>query len=119
MAEQLGLKKIIANTFHTLWWVDERTPRHVVDGYLRGLQRAEDALESDLPGYLHLWKKAVPPEFADHDWDFAKFTRGEKFVNQPIPREEFEEVFSQVARWGLDQHLGERSYDKLAYDMGL
>ncbi len=87
--------------------------------YLRGLQRAEDALESDLPRYLHLWKNAVPPEFADHDWDFSKFTRGEKFVNQPIPRDEFEEVFRQVERWGLDQHLGERSYDRLAYDMGL
>ena len=119
MAEQLGLKKIIANTFHTLWWVDERTTPHVVDAYLRGLQRAEEALQADLPRYLHLWKHAVPPELAGHDWDFSKFTRGEKFVNQPIPRDEFEEVFHQVERWGLDQHLGERSYDKLSYEMGL
>ena len=119
MAEQLGLKKIIENTFHTLWWVDARTAPNVVDGYIRGLQRAEEALESDLPHYLPLWKNSVPPEFADRDWDFTKFTRGEKFVNKPIPREEFDEVFSQVERWGLDQHLGERSYDKLTYDMGL
>ena len=61
----------------------------------------------------------MPPEFADHDWDFSTFTRGEKFVNRPIPRAEFDEVFTQVARWGLDQHVGERSFDKLAYDMGL
>lgn len=119
MANELGLKKIIENTFHTLWWVDERTPQHVVDGYLRGLQRAEEALQSDLPRYLHLWKNAVPPEFADHQWDFSKFTRGEKFINQPIPRDEFENVFRQVERWGLDQHLGERSYDRLAYAMDL
>ncbi len=118
MAEQLGLKKIIENTFHTLWWVDERTAPNVVVGYIRGLQRAEEALEADLPRYLPLWKNSVPPEFADRDWDFTKFTRGEKFVNKPIPRDEFEEVFSQVERWGLDQHLGERSYDKLTYDMG-
>ena len=119
MANELGLKKIIENTFHTLWWVDERTPQHVVDGYLRGMQRAEEALVSDLPRYLHLWKNAVPPEFADRDWDFSKFSRGEKFINQPIPRDEFEDVFSQVERWGLGQHLGERSYDKLAYAMDL
>lgn len=119
MANELGLKKIIENTFHTLWWVDERTPQHVVDGYLRGLQHAEEALQSDLPRYLHLWKNAVPPEFADHQWDFSKFTRGEKFINQPIPRDEFENVFRQVERWGLDQHLGERSYDRLAYAMDL
>jgi NitT/TauT family transport system substrate-binding protein len=115
MAEQLGLKKIIANTFHTLWWVDQRTPAHVVEGYLQGLRRAEAALEADLPRYLHLWSRAVPPEFADHDWDFSKFTRGERFIDRPIPRDEFEEVFSQVERWGLDQHLGERAFDKLTY----
>lgn len=119
MANELGLKKIIENTFHTLWWVDERTPQHVVDGYLRGLQRAEEALESDLPRYLHLWKNAVPPEFGGRDWDFSKFSRGEKFINQPIPRDEFDDVFSQVERWDLDQHLGERSYDKLVYAMDL
>ena len=90
-----------------------------MDGYLRGLQRAEEALESDLPRYLHLWKNAVPPEFAHRDWDFSKFSRGEKFINQSIPRHEFEDVFSQVERWGLDQHLGERSYEKLAYAMDL
>ncbi len=119
MANELGLKKIIENTFHTLWWVDERTPQHLVDGYLRGLQRAEEALEFDLPRYLHLWINAVPPEFTDREWDFSNFTRGEKFINQPLPRDEFENVFSQVERWGLDQHLGERSYDKLAYAMDL
>ena len=74
--------------------------------YLNGLQKAEEALEADLPRYLHLWEKCVPPEFKDvHQWDFSKFTRGERFVFKPMPRSEFDEVMVQVNRWGLDDHL--------------
>ena len=118
MAKQLGLKPIIENTFHTLWWVDARTSPEVVAAYLRALQRAEDALQADLPKYLPLWKNAVPPEFANRNWDFSKFTRGEKFVFQSIPRAEFDEVFRQVERWGLGQFVKERSFEKLVYAGG-
>jgi hypothetical protein len=36
-------------------------------------------------------------------------------VLQPIPRAEFDEVLEQVQRWGLDEFLKERAFDKLAY----
>src|SRR5215218_8741444 len=35
MAEQLGLRQIIEDTFHTLWWVPENSEPEVVRGYLR------------------------------------------------------------------------------------
>jgi hypothetical protein len=84
----------------------------VVRGYLAALQRAEQALEADLEKYLPLWKLA---EFADRSWDFSKFWRGERFVLAPIPRQEFDEVFDQVQRWGLDQFLKDRSFENLSY----
>src|SRR6266853_3245775 len=115
MARQLGLREIMADEFHTLWWVPESTPKDEVRGYLRALDRAERALEADLPKYLPLWKHCVPPEFQDREWDYGRFSRGERFVYKPIPREEFESVFQQVKRWGLDQHLKERSFEKLVY----
>ncbi len=87
MARQLGLREVMADEFHTLWWVPESAPKAGVTGYLRGLDRAERALEADLPRYLHLWKHSVPPEFQDRTWDFSRFTRGERFVYQPIPRD--------------------------------
>lgn len=114
MAEQLGLRKVMEDTFHTLWWVPENAPGEVVDGYLRALDRAERALEADLPKFLPLWKNTVPPEFESHPWDFSRFGRGERFVYKPIPREEFAEVFDQVKRWGLDEYLKERSFENLA-----
>jgi NitT/TauT family transport system substrate-binding protein len=116
MAEQLGLRKVIDDRFKTLWWVPEHSEPEIVRGYLRALDRAEKALEANLAKYLPLWKLAVPAEFETyHPWDFSKFGRGERFVHKPLPREEFDDVFDQVARWGLDQYLKDRSFGRLAY----
>jgi NitT/TauT family transport system substrate-binding protein len=116
MAKQLGLRPIIEDEFHTLWWVPESAAQEDVRAYMRGLDRAERALDSDLQKYLHLWKITIPPEFEHlHQWDFSKFSRGERFVHQPIPRSEFDEVLQQVERWGLDQYLKERSFENLTY----
>ena len=116
MAEQLGLRKIIEDRFHTLWWVPESAAPETVGAYLRALDRAEKALDTDLEKYLPLWDLAVPPEFKDSNWNYSKFGRGERFVYKPIPRGEFDDVLDQVKRWGLDQHLKERSFERLAAD---
>jgi hypothetical protein len=106
MAEQLGLRKII----------EDRATPEVVHGYMRALDRAEQALEEDLAKYLPLWKLSVPAEFESfYPWDFSKFGRGERFINATLPREEFSEVFAQVERWGLDQYLKDRSPETLSY----
>jgi NitT/TauT family transport system substrate-binding protein len=115
MAEQLGLRQVLADTFHTLWWVPESASPEIVTGYLRALDRAEKALEGSLEKYLPLWKLAVPAEFENvHPWDFSRFGRGERFVYRPIPRSEFDEVLEQVKRWGLDQYLKDKSFENLA-----
>ena len=113
MAEQLGLRKIIEDRFHTLWWVPESADPETVGAYLRALDRAEKAMDADLKRYMPLWDLAVPQEFKNRTWDYSKFGRGERFVYKPIPRTEFDEVMDQVKRWGLDQHLKERSFDNL------
>ncbi len=115
MAKQLGLREIIADEFKTLWWVPESAPQAGVRGYLRALDRAERALEADLAKYLPLWKYSIPPEFENRQWDFTRFSRGERFINRPIMREEFEHVLESVGRWGLDDYLKERSFDNLIY----
>jgi NitT/TauT family transport system substrate-binding protein len=116
MAEQLGLRKIIEDTFKTLWWVPQSSPPEVVHGYMRALKRAEQALEADLPRYLPLWKLAVPSEFEDvHAWDFSKFGRGERYIDEPLPKDDFGAVFEQVQRWKLDDFLKEKRPEQLAY----
>jgi NitT/TauT family transport system substrate-binding protein len=116
MAEQLGLRAIIRDTFKTLWWVPENSDPEVVNGYLRALDRAEKAMDANPEKFLPLWKLAVPAEFETyHAWDFSKFGRGERFVYQALPRAEFDETLDQVKRWGLDQYLKERSFEALSY----
>jgi NitT/TauT family transport system substrate-binding protein len=118
MAEQLGLRKIIEDTFHTLWWVPDGSPPEVVTGYLRALDRAEKAMDANLAKYLPLWKLAVPAEFETaHPWDFTRFGRGERFVYETIPRSEFDEVMDQVKRWGLDDYLKDREFENLAAEV--
>ena len=115
MAEQLGFRKVMENTFHTIWWAPEGASPDVVSGYARALARAEKALEADLPKYLPLWEMSVPPEFKDRAWDFTKFGRGERFVHEPIPRAEFDEIVAQAERWGLDDFMKEKSFEKLVF----
>lgn len=118
MAEQLGMRKIIENTFPTLWWVPETMPKEVVRGYLNALDRAEKLLQADLRKYLPLWKHCVPADFPQIDKiDFRRFSRGERFVYEPLPRAQFDEVFKQVERWGLDQYTKEHSFEKLTYSV--
>jgi hypothetical protein len=116
MAEQLGLRKVIEDRFHTLWWVPDSADQAVVQGYLTALQCAEEALEAELPKYLPLWKLSVPAEFESyHRWDFSRFGRGERFVFKRLPQSEFDDTLAQVERWGLDQFLKDRSYEGLSY----
>src|SRR6184192_2493257 len=97
MAKQLGLRPVIEDEFHTLWWVPETAAKEDVSAYMRALDRAERALDSDLSRYLHLWKICIPAEFENlQKWDFSKFSRGERFVHKPIPRSEFDETLQQV-----------------------
>jgi NitT/TauT family transport system substrate-binding protein len=115
MAEQLGLRKIMEDRFKTLWWVPESATPQVVTGYINALERAEKALQADLPKYLHMWELSVPAEFQDRKWDYSKFGRGEKFVREEITQAEFDEVFKQVERWDLAQFVKDKSAETLSY----
>jgi NitT/TauT family transport system substrate-binding protein len=114
MADQLGLRPVIANTFKTLWWVDERQDRAVMDAFFRVLQRADRELDRDPAGCLPYWHYSVPTEFKAHPWDYARFDLGERFRYEPLPRAEFDEIVQQVERWGLDDHMQERAFERLA-----
>ena len=93
MAEQLGLRMVMEDEFHTLWWVpDQSSPRPCAPICARSSAPSR-RWTADLAKYLPLWEKCIPPEFKDvHPWDFTKFTRGERFVYKPMPREEFDDI---------------------------
>jgi hypothetical protein len=96
--------------------VPTSSPPEVVHGYMHALKRAEEAIEANLPKYLPLWKMAIPAEFENaHPWDFSKFGRGERFIDETLPQGDFGEVFDQVSRWKLDDFLKEKRPEQLSY----
>ena len=48
-------------------------------------------------------------------WDFRRFTRGERFVYQPLPRSDFDMVMEQVERWDLGDYLKEKRFENLVF----
>lgn len=118
MADQLGLRPVIANTFKTLWWVDERTDPDVLRRFFRVLQRADRDLDTDPAGCLPLWRYSIPPDDEAERWDYAQFDVGERFHFEPVPREEYQEILGQVERWGLDDFMHEKEFDRLAFSLG-
>jgi NitT/TauT family transport system substrate-binding protein len=114
MADQLGLRRILSNTFKTLWVVPAEADTAVLDAYFRVLERADADLDRDPAACLRLWRYSIPPEFADQDWDFASFDVGERFFYRPLPRQEFEEVLRETERWGLDDHMTSKAFEELA-----
>lgn len=114
MADELGLRKIIGNTFKTLWVVPPTADRAVVDAYFRVLQRADADLDRDPAGCLPLWASSIPAEFQDRAWDFSRFDIGERFFYAPLDRAEFEEILQAAQRWGLDDYMQARTFEELA-----
>jgi hypothetical protein len=85
----------------------------VFDRFFRVLQRAEADLTADPASCLPLWRYSVPPGFRDRSWDFARFHEGERFVYEPYPMEKYRELMDQLARWGLDDVMHEKTFERL------
>lgn len=113
MADQLGLRRIIFNTFKTLWVVPADADAETLAGYFRTLQRADADLDSDPASCLPLWRYSIPPEFADQSWDFASFDVGERFHYRPLPREEFDQLLDEAERWGLADQMQSKQFEEL------
>jgi len=118
MADELGLRRVIGNTFKTLWVVSPGQDRAVMDAYFRVLQRADADLDRDLAGCLPLWRYSIPREFQSRSWDFSRFDAGERFVYEPLPRAEFDELLAQADRWGFVDQMHSRVFDELAEPLG-
>jgi NitT/TauT family transport system substrate-binding protein len=119
MADELGLRRVIANTFKTLWVVPANADRRLLDTYFRVLQRADADLDRDRATCLPLWRNSIPTEFQDRAWDFSRFDVGERFFYERLERAEFDELLVSAARWGLDDYMQARSFDELALSVAV
>jgi hypothetical protein len=112
MADQLGLRPILRNTFKTLWVVP--ADASAIGPYFEVLERADADLDTDPASCLPYWRYSIPAEFQSYEWDYSKFDVGERFVHRPLPREEFDEVVAQSERWGLADQMQTKVFEELA-----
>ena len=115
MAKQLGMRPVIEDEFITIWWVPEHMPKMMVRGYINALDRAEKVITADPKKYMPAWRHCIPVAFEDHDWNFSRFSRGERFVKEPLPDGLIDSIFEQVDRWDLAQYIEDRTVDNLIY----
>jgi len=113
MADQLGLRRVLYDTFKTLWVVPEGFDSASLDAYFGVLQRADADLDRDPQRCLPLWRHSIPPEFETQEWDFSTFDLGERFVRKPLSRAEFDALLREAERWGLDDQMQSKTYEHL------
>jgi NitT/TauT family transport system substrate-binding protein len=114
MADQLGLRPVIANTFKTLWVVPAGADTGTLDAYFRVLKRADADLDRDPASCLPLWHNSIPAEFKDRRWDFSRFDVGERFFYAPLAAGEYDELIRSAERWGLADQMHTKVFDELA-----
>jgi ABC-type nitrate/sulfonate/bicarbonate transport system substrate-binding protein len=117
MAEELGLRQVLAGEFNTLWWVDEASDPDILRRYFTALARADQAIDRDLARYLPLWTKCIPPEFADRPWRVETWGAGERFVFAPFPQAKLEDVMAAIHRWGMGREMHVTEFDRLALSL--
>lgn len=105
MADDLGLRRVVAGEFDCLFWVDEDIEDEALRRFFRALERAEQALQADLPKYLPLWERCIPAEFKDRTWRLGDWVQGTRFVREPYSDEKFNTTLAQIERWGLDGYM--------------
>ena len=69
--------------------------------YFTALDKADQALSHDLPKYLPLWKKNIPPQFSDRQWHVERWGP-------------YDRVMAAIERWGMGAHMEDKTYEHIS-----
>lgn len=105
IADELGLRKIAAGEFRTLFWVAAGLEPDVMARYFRAMRRAQAALETAPARYMHLWERNIPPILRNRSYDLSRFGLGEVLKFEPYEQEDYERTLALARRWELDRNL--------------
>ncbi len=105
IAEELGLRKIAAGEFRTLFWVAATLEPELAAAYFRAMRRAQAALEAAPQRYMPLWERNIPPILRNRAYDLSRFGLGEVLEFEPYAQEDYDHTLALAHRWGLDRNL--------------
>jgi hypothetical protein len=113
IAEAEGMKCIAQGEFRTLFWVSPTISPSLLAAYFRAMRRADDSLRATPLRYMELWERNVPPDLKKR-YDYSRFGLGELLVFERYPDDVYAESVAFARRWGLDQHMRDAGYERLA-----
>jgi ABC-type nitrate/sulfonate/bicarbonate transport system substrate-binding protein len=96
LAEQLGFRKIIDNTFMIAAMINGDPDPEDVRKYFRALKRAQRDIDLRPDRYTHFYKNEFPARFLDM-MDTRRWGPGERIVFEPYSKELYDESFSWIA----------------------
>ena len=96
LAEQLGFRKIIDNTFMIATMLNGDPDPEDVRKYFRALKRAQRDIDLRPDRYTHYYKNEFPARYHDI-MDTRRWGPGERIVFEPYSKDVYEESFSWIA----------------------
>ena len=113
LAEQLGFRKIIDNTFMIATMLNGDPDPENVRKYFRALKRAQRDIDLRPDRYTHFYRNEFPLRYHDI-MDTRRWGPGERIVFEPYSKELYDESFSWIAAheiFGKDD-MGSGNYER-------
>jgi hypothetical protein len=116
LAEQLGFRKIIDNTFMIAAMINGDPDPGDVRKYFRALKRAQRDIDLRPDLYTHYYKREFPEHFHAM-MDTRRWGPGERIVFEPYNKEAFERSFDWIAKHGIFEpgQMGSGDYEQAVF----
>jgi ABC-type nitrate/sulfonate/bicarbonate transport system substrate-binding protein len=113
LAEQLGFRKIIDNTFMIATMLNGDPDPEDVRKYFRALKRAQRDIDLRPDRYTHYYKNEFPARYHDV-MDTRRWGPGERIVFEPYSKDVYEESFSWIAAHEIfaNGDMGSGNYER-------
>ena len=112
MAEQLGYRKIVDNTFMIASMINGDPDPEDLRKFFNALRRAQRDIDLRPDLYTHYYKKEFPVRY-HAKMDTRRWGPGERLVFEPYTKEVYDETFKWIADHGIfaDTGMGSGKYE--------
>jgi hypothetical protein len=118
MAEQLGYRKIVDNTFMIATMINGNPDPSDLRKFFNALRRAQRDIDLRPDLYTHYYKKEFPVRY-HAKMDTRRWGPGERLVFEPYTKQVYDETFKWIADHGIfaDTGMGSGKYEEAVMRM--
>jgi ABC-type nitrate/sulfonate/bicarbonate transport system substrate-binding protein len=113
MAEQLGFRKVLDNTFMITTMINGNPDPEDLRKFFKALRRAQRDIDLRPDLYTHYYKNEFPDRY-HAIMDTRRWGPGERLVFEPYSKEVYDETFKWIADHGIfaDSGMGSGVYEE-------